>query len=47
MLFADGSVHFLTYDGLNSFLPTSNTTTLGEALATRAKGEVIPGVIGN
>ena len=43
MLFVDGSVHFMTYTGINSFLPTSATTTLGEALTTRARGEIIPG----
>ncbi len=42
-LFADGSVHFLTYGGINSFLPGAPSTTLGEALSTRAKGEPIPG----
>jgi prepilin-type N-terminal cleavage/methylation domain-containing protein len=43
MVFADGSVHFLTYDGMNSFLNSPPNTTLIEALASRAKGEPIPG----
>ncbi len=43
LLFADGSVHFMTYSGLNTYLPPGTATTLGEALSTRAKGEVIPG----
>jgi prepilin-type N-terminal cleavage/methylation domain-containing protein len=41
MVFADGSVRMLTYDGLNSPLPAPGTGTLGEALATRAGGEGI------
>ena len=41
-LFADGSVHFLTYGGINAPLPNT-TTTLGTALSTRAQGEPIPG----
>jgi prepilin-type N-terminal cleavage/methylation domain-containing protein/prepilin-type processing-associated H-X9-DG protein len=47
MLFADGSVHFMTYGGLNSFVPGIASTTLGEALSTRAKGEPIPGDLVN
>ena len=43
MLFADGSVHLMTYSGLNTYLPPGTATTLGEALSTRAKGEAIPG----
>jgi prepilin-type N-terminal cleavage/methylation domain-containing protein len=44
LLFTDGSVHFLSYDGINGFIPnTLISTTLGEALATRAKGENVPG----
>jgi prepilin-type N-terminal cleavage/methylation domain-containing protein len=41
---ADGSVHFMTYDGLNSYVPNfTPATTLGEAMATRAKGEPLSG----
>jgi prepilin-type N-terminal cleavage/methylation domain-containing protein len=47
MVFADGSVHFMSYDGINSFLPGSTSTTLGEALASRHKGEPIPGGVFN
>jgi prepilin-type N-terminal cleavage/methylation domain-containing protein len=43
MLFTDGSVHFMTYTGINSFLPSGTPTTLGQALTTRAGGEVLPG----
>jgi prepilin-type N-terminal cleavage/methylation domain-containing protein len=41
MLFTDGSVRFMTYSGINAFLPNS-TRTLGEALSTRAGGEIMP-----
>jgi prepilin-type N-terminal cleavage/methylation domain-containing protein/prepilin-type processing-associated H-X9-DG protein len=43
MLFADGSVRLLTYNGLNATLATTPGTTLGEALVTRAGGESISG----
>ncbi len=43
MLFADGSVHFLAYNGLNTYMAAGTTTTLGEALSTRSSGEAIPG----
>jgi prepilin-type N-terminal cleavage/methylation domain-containing protein len=43
MLFTDGSVRFMTYNGINSFLPPNSNTTLGEALTTRAGGEAVPG----
>ncbi len=43
LAFADGSVRFLTYDGINAPLPTNANLTLGEALASRAGNEVVPG----
>jgi prepilin-type N-terminal cleavage/methylation domain-containing protein/prepilin-type processing-associated H-X9-DG protein len=43
MQFADGSVRFMTFNGLNTLI--NQTTTLGEALVTRSGGEPIPGNI--
>ncbi|HEY1377338.1 MAG TPA: DUF1559 domain-containing protein [Gemmataceae bacterium] len=42
MQFADGSVRFMTYEGINSPIAGNANVTLGEALITRSRGEVIP-----
>jgi prepilin-type N-terminal cleavage/methylation domain-containing protein len=47
LVFCDGSVHYMTYDGMNTPLVNPLNTTLVEALATRAKGEPIPGDLMN
>jgi prepilin-type N-terminal cleavage/methylation domain-containing protein/prepilin-type processing-associated H-X9-DG protein len=43
VVFADGSVHFMQYEGMNAPLASPTNTTLIEALATRSRGEPIPG----